>query len=138
MLRKLYFAYGSNLNVKHMAQRCPRAKPLGAAYFPGWRLVFRGVADIEPGNDDELLPVGIWSITEECEKKLDFYEGFPRLYRKEEVNGIMTYRMNSTYIAGPSSGYYHTIRQGYEDFGLDQQILCDAADWAEIRGRDFA
>ena len=66
---KLYFSYGSNLNVSQMASRCPNAIQLGSTYLPNWRLVFRGVADIEPSrNVDDLLPVGVWEITDECEK----------------------------------------------------------------------
>ena len=57
----LYFAYGSNLNKQQMSIRCPKAKALGAAYIVGWRLVFRGVADIERTNDPSaMLPVGFW------------------------------------------------------------------------------
>ena len=43
---KLYLAYGSNLNKRQMAVRCPDAKPVGAAMIYGWELCFRGVADI--------------------------------------------------------------------------------------------
>ena len=95
-MRRLYFAYGSNLNMAQMAQRSPTATPLGSAYFPGWRLVFRGVADIEIGEPEDLLPVGIWEIGPEDEAALDRYEGVGSgLYRQVMINGMMTYRMNS-------------------------------------------
>lgn len=29
MLKKYYLAYGSNLNLEHMAHRCPNAKVVG-------------------------------------------------------------------------------------------------------------
>lgn len=65
-----YFAYGSNLNVAQMAQRCPGAKPLGCIKLPGWKLVFRGVADAiqEPGA---FCYGGIWRITPEDEAALE-------------------------------------------------------------------
>ena len=47
----LYIAYGSNMNRDQMSVRCPHAKPLGAYYLDGWRLVFRGVADIIKDKD---------------------------------------------------------------------------------------
>ena len=77
-----YFAYGSNLNVAQMAQRCPGAKLLGRIKLPGWKLVFRGVADAiqEPGA---FCYGGVWRITPEDEAALDTYEGVRHgLYRK--------------------------------------------------------
>jgi hypothetical protein len=110
-----------------MAQRTPNARQLGSMYIPNWRLVFRNVADIEQShNSDDLLPVGVWELTEDCEKALDFYEGFPNLYKKIEVNGIMTYKMNSTRIAPPSKGYFNGIVDGYKDFGLNSTYLFNA------------
>ena len=128
----LYFSYGSNLNQSQMAVRCPTAKPLGAAYFPGWKLVFKGVADIVIGEPEDLLPVGIWNIGPWDEAALDRYEGFPRLYRKEFINGIMTYRMNIGDIFPPSIDYFNTILTGYEDFGLDTSALYSALDESEL------
>ena len=56
--RKCYiFAYGSNLDVLQMQSRCPESTPVGSAYFPNWKLVFRGVADIVP-EEGAMLPVG--------------------------------------------------------------------------------
>ena len=42
MDKKLYIAYGSNLNIKQMANRCPTAKVVGASMLKDWRLLFRG------------------------------------------------------------------------------------------------
>ena len=38
----IYLAYGSNLNLKQMACRCPTAQVLGSAKLTGYRLFFRG------------------------------------------------------------------------------------------------
>lgn len=87
---KLYIAYGSNLNLRQMAVRCPTAKPVGTAMLKGWQLTFRGVATLEPDPQAET-PVGIWDITPQDEISLDRYEGYPRLYGKAivevELNG---------------------------------------------------
>lgn len=134
----IYFAYGSNLNVAQMRNRCPRAVPLGNFYLHNSRLVFRGVADCiyMPGA---VCPGGIWSITSECEKALDRYEGFKPnapgqgLYCKEIIEiqnddgdidmELMVYRMNSNGIFPPSQMYLDSIVQGYRDFRLPLKRL---------------
>jgi hypothetical protein len=50
---KLYIAYGSNLNLAQMADRCPTARVIGKSEMKGWRLLFKGsrtgaVATVEP------------------------------------------------------------------------------------------
>ena len=62
-MSKLYLAYGSNLNKKQMAVRCPTARPVGSAMIYGWELVFRGVADIVKSKDENMcVPVGLWEL----------------------------------------------------------------------------
>ncbi len=39
--RRLYVAYGSNLNLEQMAIRCPTAKVEGAIMLRNWRLAFK-------------------------------------------------------------------------------------------------
>ena len=53
MKRILYIAYGSNMNIRQMAWRCPMAEVVGTARLKGYRLLFRGykrgaVATVEP------------------------------------------------------------------------------------------
>ena len=122
-----YLAYGSNLNMDQMAYRCPDAKPLGNAYIPGWKLVFRGVADIVPSKGSKLA-VGLWDISERDQDSLDIYEGYPSLYRRIDVFGFMTYQMNRYKISEPSKHYYDIIKEGYLDFDLDVSFLEKARD----------
>ena len=130
-MTKLYMAYGSNLNKGQMSVRCPTAKPVGSAMILGYELVFRGVADIQKSADPNMMiPVGIWEIEASDEAALDSYEGYPRLYGKIMVNGIMTYQMNTKRVMPPYVSYFNTILQGYQDFGLDTTYLYDAAGWA--------
>ena len=124
-----YISYGSNLNLGQMKLRCPQAKPLGKLLLPNFRLVFRGVADIEE-HQGSKCPVGIWDITKECEESLDRYEGYPHLYSKiffkldDEL--AMTYVMNTNRISPPSYHYLKCIEEGYNDFKLDKKYLFDA------------
>lgn len=115
----LYVAYGSNMNKSQMRVRCPKAKPIGAGYLKGWRLVFRGVADII-SDKDATCPVAIWDLTDECVKALDLYEGVPTLYEritlKNSKEKFITYVMLRNDYALPVTQYYDGIEQGYRDF----------------------
>ena len=131
--KRLYLAYGSNINLEQMAKRCPNSKVIGTAMIPDYELEFRGVATIVPKKGAEV-PVLMWEIDQQDELNLNSYEGFPRLYRKEifemEVNGKMregmAYLMNYKGIAPPTSQYYNGIKKGYEDNGMDTKYLHDA------------
>ena len=127
-----YIAYGSNLNFKLMRSRCPRAKPvfylngIRVNKLFGWKLVFNRYANIIKDNQS-FVPIGLWKITKHCEKELDVYEYFPKLYSKIhfKYNSIktMTYIMNSNKLLKPSNTYMKLINQGYKDFGLDPDLL---------------
>ena len=87
---KLYFAYGSNMNLNQMAFRCPDAEVVESVRLEGYRLAFRtngggnGVATILPEEGSYVDGV-LWRISERDEQHLDHYEGFPFLYGKEPV-----------------------------------------------------
>jgi len=139
--KRLYIAYGSNLNLEQMAYRCPTAKVVGATVMRNWRLVFNGVATIERFKFG-IVPVLVWEVQAEDEAALDIFEGWPRLYRKESVrvtlNGkqvrAFVYIMNSGREHQPSPGYYNTIRKGYESADFDLQILRNAVRRAAEKG----
>ena len=128
--RRLYIAYGSNINLEQMAHRCPNSKIVSKEMLKGYELEFRGVATIVP-NDKSEVPILIWEIDGRDEHSLDRYEGFPNLYRKElfeiEVDGekkeCMAYLMNKGQISPPTSYYYNVINQGYEANGMDTSYL---------------
>lgn len=136
MQTKLYLAYGSNLNIEKMAYRCPTAKVVGTTVLEGYQLLFRGsygsaVATIEPRTEGRV-PVVLWEITTADEASLDHYEGWPFLYRKENLDvrleektiSAMVYIMNEGKPSGlPSCYYYSTILQGYITHGFDVELL---------------
>lgn len=136
MMKILYLAYGSNLNQKQMAARCPSAKVLGASVIKNYRLIFRGghdcaVATIEPFLGAEV-PVLIWELTPADVAALDHYEGWPSFYRKEEFTlelndkpvKAMVYIMNEGRPLGsPDCYYYSVILEGYNSAGFDGDIL---------------
>lgn len=129
----LMFAYGANTNINSMTMRCPDADYVGGFTLPDWRLVFRGVADIEPEIGSEVLGV-LWDITPKCERSLDRFEGYPRLYGKEyfavsvdgNVEDVMFYKMNSNGYHLPADGYLKMINEGYRYSNLDLDPLYEA------------
>jgi gamma-glutamylcyclotransferase (GGCT)/AIG2-like uncharacterized protein YtfP len=131
----LYYAYGANTNIKNMEYRCPNATLVGNLVLPDWKLVFRGVADIERSPDRKVLGI-LWDITEDCERALDIFEGYPNLYRKEyfdvkigvDIDGevieqVMFYKMNRQGYGLPSESYFRTIESGYRQNKLDTDEL---------------
>lgn len=130
----LYIAYGSNINLQQMSFRCPHSSPLGVATVKGWELEFRSVATIVPNKHAEV-PVLLWELDPRDIPALNKYEGWPHLYRQEnielEFNGEkvsgMAYLMNRGQISPPSQGYMQTIWDGYKANGMDTSCLVEAA-----------
>lgn len=140
--KKLYVAYGSNLHLEQMQYRCPDATVYGAGVLKDYDLTFWGygnrcgVATVIPCKGTDV-PVAVWEVSEADEKSLDIYEGWPHLYRKEDIEVLMDdgsvvtgmiYIMNEKNMrpTDPSDYYYHTIATGYESFGFDLEFLKNA------------
>lgn len=148
-----YIAYGSNLNLPQMLNRCPYAHIVGVGTLEGWRLMFKGSKSgsyltIEPCDDGEV-PVAIWETTWFDEKRLDIYEGYPDFYYKKRLKvDCMTkdgpetltayvYIMREERPYGvPSTRYMETCADGYRYFGFDTEALEDAyfRSWEEVSG----
>ena len=140
MKRRLYVAYGSNLNLEQMKHRCPTSKLVGTGVINDYELQFKGFptsayATIAP-KVGASVPVGVWEIGWMDERYLDRYEGYPSHYFKEnvpvqmqdgsQVDG-MVYIMNPKMKFGmPSTHYYKVVHQGYIDCGLDTHVLNEA------------
>ena len=151
--KKLYFAYGSNMNLGQMNFRCPDAEILETARLEGYRLAFRsnggnrGVATILPDPESHVDGV-LWEISATDERNLNFYEGFPRLYGKRTLtvanrlgkqHTAMAYVMNAPYKerpAAPNAGYLDGILQGCEQNGINTgPILTAAQDAFQLAGQ---
>lgn len=154
MEKRYYLAYGSNLNVWQMKHRCPSARIIGTAEIKDYRLLFKGsltgsYLTIEK-QKGAVVPVGVWEVSEDDEKSLDHYEGYPTFYYKKDlrlnVKGIRTGRVRNrkafVYIMHedrpfglPSAYYVRTCLQGYTSFQFDkiflEQALADTKEGIE-------
>lgn len=134
---RFYYAYGSNLSLKQMARRCPDARPVRKLTIRGWKLVFRGSADIQPGTRDDVVHGALYAMSPEDEDLMDDYEGVAGnrqgLYRKVDFKINATgeeaffYVMNRGDVCPPSETYYTTILRGFRDWGLPVGALRKAA-----------
>lgn len=135
LLAEVYFAYGMNLAPG--AMRYGGYEKVGPAVLHGWKLTFRGFADIEPAKG-ETVQGGLWKMTPQLLREMDGREGYPRLYDRKVVpveteHGVaveaMVYFMQDQAnrpIQEPWEGYLGQIRKGYEFFGLPQEALTAA------------
>ena len=136
----IYAAYGSNMSLVQMEKRCPKAQVIDKGELLGYKLTFRGkgtgYANIEV-SDCGSVPIVLWLITDECERALDRYEGYPTLYTKELVTiatadgeqTAMLYIMTKQYKdmpVMPSEHYFEIIRQGYQDNEINTGPLMKA------------
>ena len=84
---QLYFAYGSNMNIAQMNQRCPtNLDKVGSARLDDYEFGFdsRGYANIR-SKQGEYVWGFVWKIDELCVSSLDRYEGYPNVYNRKNV-----------------------------------------------------
>ena len=128
----IYFAYGANLNLSGMNYRCPGNRPLCRAVLKNYRLMFKGVADIEAAVNHRVHGA-LYELTKEHLRFLDRFEGFPKLYIRKSVPVItedgkevqaVVYQMNNrNHYASPSRGYLNIILSGCRQWQLPQEYI---------------
>ena len=72
-IARSYFAYGSNMNLVQMKQRCSSPKVLSIARLPGYRVEFYGYSALWDGAQETLVPdleSEVWGVLYE----LEFYD----------------------------------------------------------------
>lgn len=142
----LSIAYGSNLNLPMMHERCPTAFILCQGKVENYEILFRGKGDvgglsevmatIEP-CEGSSVPVAVWDIQESDEVALDIYEEYPEYYRKQILDVVCgdktvqatAYIINDGHFLGlPDEEYLNSIREGYESAGFDYSIIESAVE----------
>lgn len=122
----LYFAYGSNLCLRQMGERCASFRPVRRCALQNHRLVLRGAADVEASEGDVVEGALYW-ISEEDQRVLDGFEGVPNLYVRRtfhvEEGTAIYYQMEPPRYKTPRQGYVDTIREGFVDWDIPQDTL---------------
>ena len=129
----LYFAYGSNLCVRQMNDRCPNNSKIGMGKLKGhrWIITKRGYANVVKSSDEDVWGI-IYEISMSDEDKLDVYEGVSKkCYVKENLDILMdgkiqnclTYVDPTTEEGVPTSTYANTIDEGLCDSKLPEEYV---------------
>ena len=126
-----YVAYGLNMDISGMGDRCPNSIPIGIGFIKNYNLYFKGCATIEKEEGKEV-PVLIWRLNKAGEKRLDKIEGYPNYYKKEiiEVNfndkiiNAMVYIMNEEIQEYEfSESYIERLVSYYDNLKIDLKYL---------------
>ena len=147
-----YFAYGSNMDPKQMASRCPGAMAVGRARLADYELAFvwdspgwgGGVATVIPSAGSEPgSPYGdpssgrevwgvLWDLTDEHVEGLDRYEGVAiGAYVREHLDveaeaglvNALIYLATDTRRKQPSGRYVDALIRGAQAFSLPESYV---------------
>jgi len=134
-----YFAYGSNMDPKQMASRCPGAMAVGRARLADYELAFvwdspgwgGGVATVVPSSGREVWGV-LWDLTDEHVEGLDRYEGVAiGAYVREHLDveaeaglvNALIYLATDTRRKQPSGRYVDALIRGAQAFSLPESYV---------------
>jgi phage replication-related protein YjqB (UPF0714/DUF867 family) len=145
--RHAYFAYGSNLCVSQMAQRCPDATDPRPATLADhdWLINQRGVATVEPFAGTEVHGV-VWRISDRDLANLDSAEGVPMRYRRDRLTVRTEHGPSDSWVyidhrvepGPPRPGYLERIVAAALHHGLPRRWIdflrrWDPAHWPRPR-----
>jgi len=140
--RHIYFAYGSNLCARQMAQRCPDATDPQRATLADhdWLINERGVATVEPWTGSEVHGV-VWQLSDRDLATLDSAEGVPARYRRDRLtvrteNGpsvAWVYIDHRVEPGPPRTGYLERILDGARHHGLPHRWIEFLERWDSAR-----
>lgn len=138
--KRLYFAYGSNMDRKQMEERCPDSVPAGVVRLDGYRFLINtlGVATVVP-REDGVVHGLLWRVSASDEKTLDGYEGVEQgIYRKEKLyveamggstEKALIYIASDTEPGVPRPGYIERIIAAAKEHGLPGNYQIELRSW---------
>lgn len=140
LLMALYFAYGSNMDLIQMSDRCERAATVGVARLARYRFIINshGVATVVPDAGSAVEGL-LWRITDEDERSLDRHEGVSQgVYRKafveletqdgKRIKALIYIAADST-PGVPRPGYLEKIVSAAEGCGLPRAYIDQLKPW---------
>jgi phage replication-related protein YjqB (UPF0714/DUF867 family) len=136
-----YFAYGSNLDVTQMAQRCPDATDPRPATLADhdWLINERGVATVEPLDGAQVHGV-LWQVSDHDLAVLDSAEGVPVRYRRDRMTVQTDAGSEEAWVyvdhrvepGAPREGYLERIIGGAIHHGLPSRWLDYLQRWDPV------
>ena len=127
--RMNYLAYGSNMDVRQMALRCPDAVILGSASLSAHAFLINtpGVATVIPASNQVVHGV-LWEISPADEARLDRYEGVASEFYRKDIA-----RVRATDGAETDALIYlaSDVRPGQARTGYMERIL-EAAEYHHL------
>jgi len=139
MEKKYYFAYGSNMSFKQMKDRCPDSEFVCVGYIENYKFVYDGYSKTRKGavgniikDKKEKVWGAIFKISEEDEKKLDKYEGYPRAYSKKYLEAydkqgnkykVLVYLREPREIGLPSLEYEEIVVESAKQLSLPMDYI---------------
>jgi len=134
IIHRAYFAYGSNMDVDQMADRCPSAEIVGVCRLDGHRFLInsRGVATLIPDAAGYALGI-LWDLPPEDEQYLDEYEGVPTYYQKHlvtveagrEAIQALIYQATDETPGRSRRGYMEGIVAAARQHGFDEKYVAE-------------
>ena len=138
------------MDLDQMAYRCPKAEVVETIRLEGYRLTFAGagsgLATIFPEKGSHVDGV-LWSLTGDCEKSLDLYEGYPDFYDKQEITvktkggrevKAIVYIMTKDYMQNfnpPGRSYLTGILKGCRQNHIPTEPILKAARKPPVPGQ---
>ncbi len=134
-----YFAYGSKMSHEQMTKRCPGSSFLKRAYLKHYKFIYDGYSEkwgCAVANIKKDICGKVWGclfeITDEDLKELDEYEGYPRIYQREEleveddsgyVHKAIVYLRTGQKSGKPTEEYMRTVIDGAWDCKLPEKYI---------------
>ncbi|MBM3900802.1 MAG: gamma-glutamylcyclotransferase [Verrucomicrobia bacterium] len=138
-----YFAYGSNMVLEAMRERCPTARALAPAMLRDWRYRInnRGYATVVP-EAGGIVHGRLWEIDSAAEAALDAYEALDEgMYRKTRLTVVqsgrpltaMVYLATGSDPGWPIPGYQEEIVGAAASLGVPDAYLEELQRWLRHR-----
>lgn len=134
----IYFAYGSNMDLEQMQQRCPGTKVIGVGRLANYRMAFTrwsrswksGTADILPDRDDSVYGA-LYDLNMDGLKKMDKFADYPNSYVRQDVIvacgeerlPAMTYVARRIGIYLPSRSYIGKMVRGAQSHNIPEDYI---------------
>ena len=99
---ELYFSFGSNMQLKQMAARCPDSRLYGKGILPAykWQINNRGGGNVIEGNREDFVEGIIFTVPTSEVQTLRHYEGVKKGFYAECKLDIEVQRISDTALEG--------------------------------------